>query len=46
MLVAAAALAGCSSGNDTAPLFPQLFTIGKEAVAGRAARAPKPPRRC
>lgn len=38
MLVAAAALAGCSSGNDTAPLFPQLFTIGKEAVAGRAAR--------
>lgn len=46
MLVAAVALAGCSSGKDTAPLFPQLFSAGKEAMAGRSARraqAARPP---
>ncbi|MFC4669487.1 YjbF family lipoprotein [Seohaeicola nanhaiensis] len=46
LVLALALLAGCSSGTDTAPLFPQMFSAGKAAIAARAARraeVAKPP---
>ena len=45
-VILALALAGCSSNPDQAPLYEQLFAVGKNAVAaGRARRQPveRPP---